>query len=184
MPKKSVLDKKVLQLEQHYSNSIQLVKSLKGKADKRRSPAEKISDWLNSHFGSVWFLVANVIWFTGWISINLGFVPGVAPFDPFPFGLLTMIVSLEAIILSIFVLMSQNRAAKVDDLREELDLEIDIITEQEITKVLELLSKIAHKQGINVKDDQILQEMLQPTDKDKIELAMEQEFADANKSPI
>lgn len=184
MPKTPKLDQKVIQLEQHYSNSIQLVKSLKGKADRRRTTPEKLSDWLTAHFGSVWFLFANVVWFTIWIVVNLGFVPGVVPFDPFPFGLLTMIVSLEAIILSIFVLMSQNRAAKVDDLREELDLEIDIITEQEITKVLELLSKIAHKQGINVKDDQVLQEMLQPTDKDKIELAMEQEFADANKSPI
>src|SRR3989344_3194567 len=96
-----------------------ILKSIKAKADARRTVTEKIADAMTSNFGSNTFLLFNVFLFTAWILINTDYIEFIAPFDPFPFNLLTNIVSLEAIILAIFVLISQNRTAKVDDLREE-----------------------------------------------------------------
>jgi uncharacterized membrane protein len=115
------------------------------------------------------------VWFVVWIVINVGLVPGIEPFDPFPFGFLTMVVSLEAIALAIIVLMSQNRAAKIADLREEVDLEIDRMAEAELTKLLQIVSRLAEKQGIDLSRDHELREMVQPSDHEKIEQALEQE---------
>ena len=151
------------------------IKSVKGRADQRRRLSERIADVLTLGFGSMAFLVINVVWFIVWIVINVGLIPGIEPFDPFPFGFLTMVVSLEAIALAIIVLMSQNRAAKIADLREEVDLEIDRMAEAELTKLLQIVTKIAERQGIDLSRDHELREMVQPADHEKIEAALEQE---------
>ena len=96
-----------------------IFRSIKAKADAKRTTAEQIADWMTLSFGSMTFLLLNVLVFVLWILVNTNQIEAISPFDPFPFSLLTMIVSLEAIILAIFVLISQNRNAKVDDLREE-----------------------------------------------------------------
>src|SRR5688500_15918541 len=98
-------------------------------------------------------LVINLNPYVVCIRINLDIIAATEQFDPFPFGLLTMIVSLEAIVLAIVVLSSQNRAAHVADLREETDLQLVIITERELTKVLELVTLLAQKGGIQVAQD-------------------------------
>ena len=151
------------------------IKSVKGRADQRRRLSERIADALTIGFGSMAFLVVNVVWFVVWIVINVGLVPGIEPFDPFPFGFLTMVVSLEAIALAIIVLMSQNRAAKIADLREEVDLEIDRMAEAELTKLLQSVTKRAERQGIDLSRDHELREMVQPADHGKIEAALQQE---------
>jgi uncharacterized membrane protein len=87
-----------------------------------------------------------------------------------------MIVSLEAIFLSIFVLLSQKRSAKIDALREEVDLQIDIITEQELTKIMHLLVKLLEKNGIDTSKDLELQEMLKQLNTSKIEKVLEQQI--------
>ncbi len=153
----------------------QEIKSVKGRADQRRRLSERMADMLTVAFGSMAFLVLNVVWFVVWIVINVGLIPVIEPFDPFPFGFLTMVVSLEAIALAIIVLMSQNRAAKIADLREEVDLEIDRMAEAELTKLLQLVSQIAARQGIDLTRDHELREMVQPADHEKIEQALEQE---------
>lgn len=158
-------------------NSRRIIRSLKAKADAKRTVSEKLADWMTKTFGSIPFLIINVCWFAAWILINSYFIPGLEPFDPYPFGLLTMIVSLEAIILAIFVLISQNRAFQVDDLREEIDLQVDIITEQELTKVMEMLSRLMKKSGIDISKDRVLTEMLQPTNLAKIERALEKQVS-------
>lgn len=124
-------------------------------------------------FGSIGFFTINFLLFAGWIFVNIGWIPGVEIFDPFPFGLLTTAVSLEAIFLAIIVLISQNRASKVADLREEIDLHIDIINEQETTKALHLLVLICKKEGIDIGQDKTLKEMLRTIDMDKIENVFE-----------
>jgi uncharacterized membrane protein len=154
--------------------SRQLIHSLKAKADAKRSWSEKVADWMTAHFGSMGFLALNVIWFLTWLVVNAELFPGIAAFDPFPFSLLTMIVSLEAIILSVFVMISQNRAAKVAELREEVDLQVDIITEAELTKLLIMMKKLLEKNGIDISDLD-LTDMLKPTDMDKLEEALEEE---------
>lgn len=108
-----------------------------------RSKAEQLSDWIASTAASGPVMVAHVIWFAAWILINVGFIPGVKPFDPFPFPFLTMTVSLEAIFLALFVLASQNRLARQTDRRSHLDLQIDLLAEREMTAVLRLLRDIA-----------------------------------------
>lgn len=154
-----------------------IIRSLKTKTDAQRSVVDRISDSMRNVFGSMPFLVINVFWFVLWIVVNLGFVPLVQPFDPFPFGLLTTIVSLEAIILATFVLISQNRAAKIDDLREEIDLQLDVIAEEEITKVMEIVALIAKKNGIDLSNDQELKEMLKPIDQNKLERTLQRQIA-------
>jgi len=163
--------------KQGSTSGLRLLRSVKGKADEKRSFSERTADTLTAAFGSMVFLVLNVVWFVVWIVINVGLIPGLEPFDPFPFGFLTMVVSLEAIALAIIVLMSQNRSAKILDLREEVDLQVNLLTEQEITKLLQIVALLAEKQGIDLSRDSALQEMLRPSDTEKIEKEMEKEVS-------
>lgn len=90
---------------------------------------EKVADWIAWFSGSMPFLALNALWFGAWILLN---TTGWARFDPYPFGLLTMIVSLEAIFLSIFVLVSQNRQAAKDRVRADVEYEINVKAELEV----------------------------------------------------
>lgn len=166
---------KLAGLQARLQQNRQIIRSLKEKQDKKRSYAEKLADFMTALFGSMGFLIINAVWFAIWIVINLNLIPGITPFDPFPFGLLTMIVSLEAIALAIVVLISQNRSSKIADLREEVDLQIDMLTERELTKLMHLVCAIAEKQGIDLSQDQELQSMLQPTSMSRIEHALEEQ---------
>lgn len=150
-----------------------IIKSLRTQENEKRRPTEKLADWLTETFGSVAFVVFHVIWFGLWILANMGYIPGVAVFDPYPYGLLTMVVSLEAIFLSTFVLISQNRAAKVDVLRDEIDLHVDTITEQEISKLMKMVALLMKKEGIHV--DKEASEMMKPTDLSKVQKIFEKE---------
>jgi uncharacterized membrane protein len=103
----------------------------------------------------------HAVWFGGWIGENL--LRGAAGFDPYPFPLLTLIVSLEAIFLSTFILISQNRDAQLSERRSQLDLQINLLTEQENTKMLTMLEQIAKKVGANVSQDPTLAVLEQAT---------------------
>jgi uncharacterized membrane protein len=162
-------------LQHRIQQNQEIIQSLKARQDEKRTRAEKIADVMTEICGSIGFLMANIIWFAIWIVINLGLIPGVVAFDPFPFGLLTMIVSLEAIILAIFVLISQNRSSKIADLREEIDLQVDMLTEREITKLMQVVCAIADKVGVDLEADEELQQMLAPAPMNKIEKALEKQ---------
>ena len=112
-----------------------------------RKPQERISDSITRFSGSTLFVFLHVIWFGLWILLNIGLVhvPRVSEFDPFPFGLLTLVVSLEAIFLSTFVLISQNRMSALSEKRAELDLQVNMLAEQKAAKTLELLEHIAQQ---------------------------------------
>lgn len=164
------------QTQDPFQSNRELVQSFKARTDAKRTVYEKFADQLTQRSGSMTFFVLNMIWFVSWILINTGLIPGIPIFDPFPFGLLTMIVSLEAIGLAIVVLISQNRAAQIADLREEIDLRMDMIAEEEITKLLSIVVRIAEKQGIDLSQDHDLREMLEPTNTEEIEQQLEQEI--------
>ncbi|MDO8504424.1 MAG: DUF1003 domain-containing protein [Candidatus Liptonbacteria bacterium] len=132
-----------------------LMKRLEGK----RGLTNKIADLLTSSFGTVTFLLGNFLFFAFWILTNVGMVPFFREFDPFPFGLLTMIVSLEAIFLSTIVLISQNREGALTRLRMELDLIVTVDAEEEITRILSMLDEIHDHLGLNPRDDAELTEM-------------------------
>jgi uncharacterized membrane protein len=168
--------------QQKASNRRALIKSLKAEADAKRTWSDRFADRITSLTGSMPFLVINAAWFIIWIALNLGIIPGIEPFDPFPFGLLTMVVSLEAIILAIAVLISQNRAAKVDDLREEVGLQVNVIAEHELTKIMEMIIRLLEAQGIDVSDDAELQRMLRPTDVEELEEIVADQIADSHNS--
>jgi len=112
-----------------------------------RTTQDRIADAITNFSGSMAFVYIHAVWFGLWIMLNLGIihVPHISEFDPFPFGLLTMIVSLEAIFLSTFVLVSQNRLSEVSEKRAELDLQVNLLAEQKATKVLEMLDEIAQQ---------------------------------------
>jgi uncharacterized membrane protein len=121
-----------------------------------------------------------VLWFGIWIPWNIGLTP-FRPFDPFPFGLLTMLVSLEAIFLSIFILMSQNREAGIGELREETTLAVNLRMEAEVTKTLQLVAGLYTRLGHQIGQDKELQEMLQPLDAQSIEADLMEQLARAGK---
>ena len=160
------------------SRKRQVVKSFEAKMSQQRTSAERLADLLTYLFGDLRFATLNLIWFFVWIIWNIGCIPGLKPFDPFPFGLLTMIVSLEAIFLSVFVLISQNRSAKIDKLRSEVDLQINLTAEQEITKVLSMLKALLEKNGIDLSRDDDLPRMLKQIDAWEIERKLEKDMAE------
>lgn len=135
----------------------------KAKSQKKTGRIDRCADFFRYFFGTVWFLTVNAVLFFGWIFFNSGLIPNFQVFDPYPYGLLTTVVSLEAIFLSIIVLISQNRASEIDELREELDLQINIRAESEITRVLNMLDEIHDHLGLPPEDDAELRRMKEKT---------------------
>jgi uncharacterized membrane protein len=123
--------------------NVQTIKTWEKALLYRRSQAERFSDWITVAAASTPVLVFHLVWFVVWILANIEAIPGVNAFDPFPFPFLTMTVSLEAIFLALFVLSTQNRMARQSDKRANLDLQIDLLAEREMTAVLQMLRDIA-----------------------------------------
>lgn len=155
-------------------------KSFEAKSLRKRSFLTRISDRLTAFCGSTYFLVFHVIFFAVWILVNTGNIPGLAIYDEFPFGLLTMVVSLEAIFLAIFVLVSQNRQANITTVRDEVNMKVNLIAEEEITKILHILAEMRTHMGIKTKDKQ-LDEMLGRIDTGNIEQSILNQLQRADK---
>jgi uncharacterized membrane protein len=134
-----------------------IIKSRRAAADQRTSE-ERLADAVTAFSGRMYFVYFHIVWFGIWILINVGYF-GIKPFDPYPFGLLTMIVSLEAIFLATFVLISQNRLSAEADRRADLDLQIGLLAEHELTRVLKMLDEIQDKMGIENDADRELQDL-------------------------
>ena len=143
-------------------------RAIKAQRAAQRSWIEAVADALNTIASSAPFLALHAIWFVVWIAWNTG-VFGLRPFDPFPFGLLTMVVSLEAIFLSIFVLLAQRRESAIAELREEVSLQVSLRLEEEVTKTLQLVAGLYTRLGYRMAEDAELVEMLQPLDVEAIE---------------
>src|SRR5688572_22625164 len=128
----------VMLMDEHASvlrKNIRAIADLEQRALHERSAADRLSDAISRATGSGPFALFHVIGFSLWLLINLGIVPGLEPFDPYPFNFLTLVVSLEAIFLSVFVLMSQNRMSRQAEKRAHLDLQVDMLAEQELTAI-------------------------------------------------
>jgi uncharacterized membrane protein len=117
--------------------------------------------------GSGSALIIHAVWFFLWIALNRGLF-GMEPFDPFPFSLLTMIVSLEAIFLTLFVLISQNRMSHEADRRAELDLQVNLLAEQEDTMILRILHDISLHLGLKGPASKDLAKLLKETRLDEL----------------
>ncbi len=127
---------------------------------KSRSFGQRLGDAISIHAGRFWFVVFHVIFFVVWIGAN---VEGASHLDPYPFPLLTLVVSLESIFLSLFILMSQNRATHLSDRRAHFDLQVNLLAEAEMTKVLNLLRALGAAQNLAEADDPELAELARKT---------------------
>jgi len=113
----------------------------------RRTFQERMADAITVFSGNMSFVYLHALWFGLWVLLNTGWL-GIGPFDPFPYSLLTMIVSLEAIFLSTFVLISQNRSGAETDRRADLALHVGLLTEHEVTRALQMLDAIQERLGV------------------------------------
>jgi len=136
------------------------VSEIEERERKQRSLGEKIAELIAAFCGSMVFVYVHVVWFGAWIVIN-SMIPNLA-FDPFPYTFLTLVVSLEAIFLSTFILISQNHETRLTERRNHLDLQINMLAEQESTKTLDLLRKMATKMGVPCEDVDDLAEPVDP----------------------
>lgn len=128
--------------------NINAVMNLEEEALRERTLADRISDTIANFVGSIPFVLVHVVWFGIWAVINCGVLGKAWKFDPYPFALLCMLVSLEGVLLSTFVLIKQNRMGRHADQRNHLDLQINLLAEKEITKVLQLQQLICQRLGI------------------------------------
>jgi len=142
-------------------------RAIKAQHASNRSQMEILADRMIGVASSTPFLVIHALVFVGWIAWNL---PGIAlpQFDPYPYGMLTTIVSLEAIFLSIFVLMTQSRESRIGELREELTLQVNLRMEEEITKTLHLVAGLYSRLGLQLADDPRLRMMREALAPNKI----------------
>lgn len=140
----------------------------------RRTPTERVSDAITKFIGSTTFLLLQVLLVLSWSAINLGLLPITKPFDPFPFGILALVISSESVVLTIFVLISQNRTTRQAEKRSHLDLQVGMLAEQELTTLLRIQHKICQRLGIDVgseKDE--LKGFSDATDIDKLASELE-----------
>ncbi len=156
--------------------NIETVRKLEEAAREQRTPTDRVAEVIARFCGSMTFVWVHVIWFGGWIFLNL--FPGINHIDPFPFTFLTLVVSLEAIFLSTFILISQNHDSRVSEKRNHLDLQINLLSEQENTKMLTILNRIAAKVGVDIVDDQHAKVLEEPTHPEKLVEQMD-ELVDA-----
>jgi uncharacterized membrane protein len=130
--------------DQHWYRTNQVLhfvtKNLNTEFEQIETFSLKLADLIAETAGNIWFIYLHIIWFAWWIWVNTGHPSfGYVDFDPFPFGLMTMVVSLEAIFLSLFILISQNRQSQKSELRAELDYQTNLKTEKDVAEVLSIL---------------------------------------------
>ncbi|HJU88716.1 MAG TPA: DUF1003 domain-containing protein [Gemmatimonadaceae bacterium] len=166
---------------QRATGTYHAIQSIKANRARERSTMDRAAERLTRIAASLPFLIVHIVWFFVWIVGNSGLFG--SRFDPFPFGLLTMIVSLEAIFLSIFVLMTQAREAETAELREEVTLQVLLRTEEEVTKTLQLVVGLYSRLGHELAEDAELQAMIRPLDAAEIERQMLAEIR-AAKAPL
>ena len=155
--------------------NIETILELEKQAVQSRSAAEHVADKVTTFAGSTPFIILHLAWFAAWIVLNEGIIPGIAPFDPFPFSFLTLVVSLEAIFLTLLVLMSQNRMTKEADKRAHLDLQINLLSEQESTLTLRVVQKIAKHLGLEEEVEDAVKELSEDTDVSQVAKTLDEQ---------
>jgi uncharacterized membrane protein len=153
-------------------NIAQLVRAQRRK-NRRLGVIFRSLDKLTQFSGSTTFLVLHLIWFIIWVVLN---TESAHAFDPYPYGFLTLIVSLEAIVLSIMVLMVQNKIQKDADRRAEMDVHVNLLSESEITMILHKLVRLEKKMGIEVspQEQKQVDDLLKDTSAIEIERIIEE----------
>ncbi len=152
--------------EQLTEQNVERVTRLEEAAREQRTPADRLAERISNFCGSMTFVWVNVCWFGSWILFNS--IPGMPHIDPFPFILLTLMVSLEAIFLSTFILISQNLDKRISERRSHLDLQLNLLSEQENTKMIIMLHAIAAKVGADLSHDPQLRALSEETQPERL----------------
>ncbi len=147
-----------MQSQSPIQQNIQTIRALEEQEIANRTWSARIGDLIATEAGKMWFIVAHLVWFSVWIGINL-YGQTDAGFDPYPLSLLTMIVSLDSIFLSLFILMSQNRNGIQADRRNHLDLQINLLAEDENTKIIHMLQALSEHNGLQIGNDPVIKAM-------------------------
>jgi uncharacterized membrane protein len=154
----------VARMEQHFLES--------------RDFTDRLGDSIAAFVGTMTFVICHAIGFVIWAVVNAGVV-GIKPFDPYPYVLLTMLVSMEGVLVSTFVLMKQNRMSRRADQRDHLNLQIDLLAEKEITKILQLQRLVCDRLGIKEAEwDREVLELSQHTAVDELAQQLEEKLPD------
>jgi uncharacterized membrane protein len=162
------------------SKNIQDVIALERETRRERTVLERMTDLVTAAASSTGFIVFHILLFALWIGLNALLPRG---FDPYPFNLLTLVVSLEAIVLTGFVLMSQSRMTHLADKRAHLDLQVNLLAEQELTAILKVVCLVAEKTGVDVnRSDSRLGQLLDKTDITALADELTQELAAVDES--
>lgn len=173
------MDKKMLRkvatTEDAVQKNIKTILKLEQDATQNLSIAQHLADKVTVFAGSTLFIIFHILWFGGWILVNVGAISGISVFDPFPFSFLTLMVSLEAIFLTLLVLMRQNQMTKETDKRSNLDLQINMLAEQETTMILRMVQKIATHLGLEDEINISTKELSEDTDMNKVSKTIDDE---------
>jgi uncharacterized membrane protein len=154
-------------VEELMRRNVETICRLEEAAKEPQSVGDRVADFITFFCGSMTFVWVHVAWFGFWIGANI-LLPKDSRFDPYPFEFLTLIVSLEAIFLSTFILISQNRDSRLADRRNHLDLQVNLLSEQENTKMLQMLEAIARRVGADIGSDPDLQILEEATDPERL----------------
>jgi uncharacterized membrane protein len=144
------------------AENVEKVIRVENETSRPRSRGEAVTDAVGGFVGTMSFVVAQLGLFAAWIVVNAGKFPQLAPFDPFdpfPYPLLSSITSLEAVLLTAFVLMKQNRMGMVADRRDHLDLQVNLLTEQRATQIIQMLDRLSTRLGVDQHQDEVSREL-------------------------
>ncbi len=153
-------------VEQLTEQNVETITRLEQAAKAQRTSADRLAEKIASFCGSMTFVWVNAVWFGSWILLNV--IPGIPHIDPFPFTFLTLVVSLEAIFLSTFILISQNLDSRISERRSHLDLQLNLLSEQENTKMIVMLHAIAAKVGADLSQDPHLTALSEETEPERL----------------
>ena len=157
--------------------NIDAIAKLEHDALNQRTVTERVSDLITKLVANMGFLLAQLVLIFSWSLVNLHVIPGLKAFDPFPFGVLALVVSFESVFLTIFVLISQNRMARQSERRSHLDLQVGMLSEQELTTILQMLQKLCQHMGVNVDSSkQEVQSFSKTTDVHKLASELEEKL--------
>ncbi|TFZ07696.1 DUF1003 domain-containing protein [Ramlibacter humi] len=159
--------------------NVAAVRRLEQLAQAKRTFADRVADIVARFCGHITFVWIHIALFTVWIAWNS--IPGLHHFDPYPFTFLILCVSLEAIFLSSFILIAQNYEMRVAERRNQLDLQINLLAEQENTKILQLLERIACKVGVIEEADDEIAALEQATRPETLARQIDRSYAEANR---
>ena len=153
-------------VDQLTQQNVETILELEKAAKEERTSSDRIAEVIANFCGSMVFVWVHVVWFGSWMAVNL--IPGLPHVDPFPFTFLTLVVSLEAIFLSTFILISQNHDTKISDRRNHLDLQLNLLSEQENTQMIGMLRAIAEKVGADLGQDRHMEALSQSTQPERL----------------